>query len=119
MRGSENWEKAISTKMMVKIELIHIKLLIFCPFYLQDNDFKLFNILKTISYYMKVYSKAFTIVAIIKSVVLKNATQHVQTMTNLDSILKSRDMNRSDLQAKQEKFIQTEDWHVQNPTIRV
>ena len=92
MRGSENWEKAISTKMMVKIELIHIKLLIFCPFYLQDNDFKLFNILKTISYYMKVYSKAFTIVAIIKSVVLKNATQHVQTMTNLDSILKSRDI---------------------------
>ena len=41
---------------------------------------------------MKVYSKAFTIVAIIKSVVLKNATQHVQTMTNLDSILKSRDI---------------------------
>ena len=41
---------------------------------------------------MKVYSKAFTIVAIIKSVVLKNATQHVQTMTNLDSILKSKDI---------------------------
>ena len=28
-------------------------------------------------------------------------------------------MSKSDLQAKQEKFIQTEDWHVQNPTIRV
>ena len=77
---------------MVKIELIHIKLLIFSPFYLQDNDFKLFNILKTISYYMKVYSKAFTIVAVIKSLVLKNATQHVQTVTNLDSIFKSRDV---------------------------
>ena len=41
---------------------------------------------------MKVYSKAFTIVAVIKSLVLKNATQHVQTITNPDNILKSRDI---------------------------